>query len=109
MIEQPSIPSDSRMQAAVSEMQRLIRERFPGATFNPAAGEDPGSVWLWATVDVDDPDKVLDLVTDRLLVLNAEDEIPLLVIPVRTPERRQALLRAEEPEQERVPAGTASR
>jgi hypothetical protein len=38
-------------------------------------------------VDVDDPDEVLDLVTDRLLELQLDEGIPIFVVPVHTPER----------------------
>lgn len=82
------------MQAAIAEMQTLIREHHPTATFRVSRGEAPGSVFLTATVDVDDTDDVFDLVVDRLLDLQVEEGVPLQVIPVRTPERIAAILAA---------------
>lgn len=84
------------MQAAVEELQATIAQRYPAATFEVGPGEDePEALHLVATVDVDDPDEVMDLVVGRLMQLQAEDNLPLYVIPVRTPERIAALRRAQ--------------
>jgi hypothetical protein len=69
--------------AAVAEMQLLIRSSYPEATFAVAPGEDPEGVYLIVTVDVEDTDPVFDLVVNRLLELQVEAAIPLFVLPIR--------------------------
>jgi hypothetical protein len=79
---------DARMQQAVDEMTEAIRQRYPEASFEISRGiDEPEQVHLWTTVDVDDPDEVLDLVLERLLEMEIDEGIPLYVIPIRTPER----------------------
>jgi hypothetical protein len=79
---------DEPTKQAVAELQTTIRLRYPSATFELSqAPEDPNSIHLITTVDVDDPDEVGDLVLDRVLDLNVSRGIPLHVNPVRTPER----------------------
>jgi hypothetical protein len=89
-------PLDDRMQRAVTELSGLILQHYPDASFrlSPSA-EEPAVLHLWARVDVDDPDEVVDLVLDRMMQIQIEDELPLFVIPVRTPERAAALRRAQ--------------
>jgi hypothetical protein len=58
--EQQQISLDGRMQQAVAELQALIGQRYPDASFSLAHPEDePTSVEMTAVVDVDDPDEVL--------------------------------------------------
>lgn len=79
---------DPRIDAAVRELQTLISARYPSATFQLSPDTDePPMVLLTATVDVDDPDEVLDLVLDRMLELQIEERVPVQVVPVRTSER----------------------
>ncbi len=81
-------PLDPRMQSALEELWALISRHYPGASFEVARDADePENVDLITTVDLDDPDEVLDLVIDRLLDLQVEERIPVHVIPIRTPER----------------------
>jgi len=47
----------------------------------------PNIVHLYAEVDVEDTDEVLDVVIDRLVDMQAEEGLPIFVIPVQTPER----------------------
>lgn len=85
--------TDPRMQAALAELQAVIRERYPATTFQVAhAEDDPQAVHLYATVDIEDTDAVVDLVIERLLTLQVEDGLPVHVIPLRTPEARAAVL-----------------
>ena len=87
---------DERTQKAIDELQNRIAERYPAATFEVArAVDDPDSVHLITVVDVDDPDEVGDLVIDRVVELQAEEQIPIHVIPIRTPERIQPELHSE--------------
>jgi hypothetical protein len=81
-------PLPSRVQTAIDEIRRTILQRYPTAQFAVERGHDePENVHLVTTLDLDDPDEVIDLVLDRLLELQVEERIPLYLIPVRTPER----------------------
>jgi hypothetical protein len=85
----------SHMQHALEELQGIIAQRYPTATFAISRGEDdPEAVHLTATVDLDDPDEVMDLVIARVMELQVEEQLPVYLIPVRTPERVAALRRA---------------
>jgi hypothetical protein len=82
------------MRQALKELEGIIGHRYPTATFDISRGEDdPEVVHLTTTVDLDDPDEVLDLVITRVMKLQVEEKLPLYVIPVRTPERVAALRR----------------
>ncbi len=88
---------DDRSREAVAELQRSIARVYPAATFAvERAPDDPHSIHLTATVDVDDPDEVGDLVIDRVVAMQAEEGIPIHVIPVRPPERVRAELQAQQ-------------
>jgi hypothetical protein len=87
--------TDPKLASAVGELTGLIRARHPGTTFSLAAGDDPEGLYLTATVDVDDPDTVVDTVIDRLLTLQVDEGLPLYVIPIRTPERRAAIAKPD--------------
>lgn len=92
--EQEGLPSDPRMECAVSELAGRISDKYPGASFALQQGiDDPEQTWLVATVDIEDPDEVVDLVIDRLLVLQIDEQVPLHVLPVHTPERVAQTLR----------------
>ncbi|HEY7060083.1 MAG TPA: hypothetical protein VII06_01280 [Chloroflexota bacterium] len=91
MRQDRTIQSDPRISSALDELRGVIACRYPTATFDVVRGhDDPENVHLLATVDVDDPDQVLDLVLDRLLELQVDERLPVYVIPVRTPERLEA-------------------
>jgi hypothetical protein len=95
---------DPRRKQAVHELSSLIRQRYPAAAFEVEPGEDdPEVTHLTTTVDVDDPDEVVDLVIDRMLELTIDEGIPVYVIPIRAPER-VAKLRQEERTQRHPPA-----
>ncbi|MBI2941151.1 MAG: hypothetical protein HYY04_12005 [Chloroflexi bacterium] len=75
---------DKRTQRAVRELEETILRHYPTASFELSrAVDDPASIHLITTVDVDDPDEVGDLVIDRVVELQVEEGIPLHVIPVR--------------------------
>lgn len=79
---------DPRHRQAVDELSVLIATRYPTTTFTVRRGiDDPEATYLVATVDVDDPDEVLDLVVERLLTLQVDEGIPVYVLPVHTPAR----------------------
>jgi hypothetical protein len=72
-----------RMQAALAELQALIQQAYPTATFAVTPGEDPEGLYVLATVDVDDTDAVVDVYIDRLLTLQIDDGLPIYVVPLR--------------------------
>jgi hypothetical protein len=79
---------DDRMQEALSELQATISRHYPDSRFTIAHPEDePTSVELTAIVDVEDPDDVLDVVIERVVDLQADEGLPIHVVPIRTPER----------------------
>ena len=86
--------ANPRLGAAVTEVQTMIRERYPSATFDVAPGEDPVGLYLTTTVDVEDTGEVFEVVVARLLELRIEDELPIYVIPVRRLARVAAEMRA---------------
>ncbi len=91
---------DARITQAVEELQALIRSRYPDAQFDVSAGDDPEGVYLTATVDLDDPDEVTDLVIERTMQLQVEEQLPVYVVPIRP------LSRVMEARQRRHEAGT---
>ncbi|MCX6023558.1 MAG: hypothetical protein NTZ05_17855 [Chloroflexi bacterium] len=72
----------------MEELKGLIRQRYPDARFEVTRSpEDAEVVHLQTTVDLEDRDKVLDLVVERMMELQAKEGLPLYVIPVRPLER----------------------
>src|SRR3954471_15205810 len=94
--EQP-ITTDPRMRAAITELEDLIRSQYPEATFTVSHGtDDPEAIHIYATVDLEDTEPVVDLVLERELELLAEEGLLVHVIPLPTPERNEAILRAQQ-------------
>lgn len=88
---------EPRVQRALAELRGLIEQRYPGTAFEVSRGEDePDQIHLTAVVDIEDTDEVLDLVIDRVVELQVEERIPVHVIPIRTPPRVLAAIKAEE-------------
>ncbi len=83
---------DPRIRQALVELKAMVRERWPGASFEVSRGEDPEGIYLDATVDVADTDEVMDVVIDRLLELQVEERLPIYVIAGRPLERVLASL-----------------
>src|SRR5688572_29795386 len=89
--------ADPRINQALRELADIVRSAHPEATFEVmSAQDDPDLIHLVARVDVDDPDAVADLVMDRMLEMQVEEELPIYLIPLRTPERIAALREAQE-------------
>src|SRR5437867_97072 len=87
---------DSRTQGAFDELRQTIRQRYPKAQSMVTRSQDePENIHLITMVDLDDTDEVLDLVLERLIELEVDERIPLYVIPVRTPARILAELKAD--------------
>jgi len=86
--QQDQLQLDKRSKQAVDELQSIISQHYPTASFSVSRGiDDPEGIDLRATVDVDDPDEVLDRVIDRVVELHVDEGIPIHVIPLRTPAR----------------------
>lgn len=91
-IEQP-FELSPRLQSAVDELAGRIAERYPSAAFRVSRHPDEaGTVLLDAIVDVDDTEPVNDLIFERMEQLRLDEGVPILVIPLRTPERVARLL-----------------
>lgn len=88
--------NDSRIDRAVEELQAIIVARYPEATFAVWQGEDPIGTYITAIVDVPDTDEVTDLIIERLIAMQVEEELPVYVIPVRPIARIQAAQRQRE-------------
>ena len=85
---------DAHRQQAVMELMSLIQAKYPSTTFTLRAGiDDPEATYLTATVNVEDPDDVLESVIDRLLELQLEQHLPIYVLPIHTPERLAETMR----------------
>jgi hypothetical protein len=92
----------SKIDRAIEELEQMIARRYPTATFAVTrAADEPENVHLVTTVDLEDPDEMLDLVMDRLLELQIDERVPVHVIPIRPPER--TLSSAQQPTPRRTP------
>ncbi len=103
--------SDPRIQAAVGELQDLIRSHFPETTFTVGVlddpMDDPEGVYMRAIVDIDDTDEVIDVFMDRLVDMQVDEGLPIYVVAVRTPERIAADLRERQRASREAPALTS--
>jgi hypothetical protein len=96
LIAQPPV------QAAIAELQELIRRRYPAASFTVGPAEEPDGIYLRAIVDVADLDDVEETFVDRLVDLQVEEGLPIYVVPVRPSHRVTELIRAIRGEQSAV-------
>jgi hypothetical protein len=87
--------SDPRIRSALDELQGLIRDRFPQATFTVSRGEDPDGIYLDAVVDIEDPDQIMDVVISRLAELRVDEGVPIHVLPQRPAKRSLEALDAQ--------------
>ena len=78
-----ALEHDPRLLAVASELRALIVARYPEATIELMTGDDPPGLYLVPTVDVDDTEEVAEVVADRLLALQVDEELPIYVFPVR--------------------------
>ncbi len=87
--------TDPRVQAAIGELQDLIRSHFTSAIFEVGEASDPDGVYMRAIVDVDDTDDVTEVFIDRMIDIQVSEGLPIYVVPVRTPERIAAAMERE--------------
>jgi hypothetical protein len=78
-----ALEHDPRLLAAASELRALIFARYPDATIELVTGDDPAGLYLVPTIDVDDTEEVAEVVAERLLDLQVDEELPIYVFPVR--------------------------
>lgn len=76
---------DSEIHQAVDELQDTIRRRYPDATFRIADDPEGEGINIWTGVELDDPEEVLDLVLERVLELQVDEDLPIHVVPLRGP------------------------
>ena len=112
--EEPFIDADGnidpRAQPAIDEIQQAILKRWPDVTFSIHRGPDnPNGIHMDVFVDEEDPDVVLEGLTDRLVDILVDDGIPLQVIPLHTPERALAAAIAYEQKYHRLADVLAAR
>ncbi len=94
MTPEQRMGTDPHIQAALAELEALIRGQYPSATFEVFHGEDPEGIYLRTTVDVADTDEVVDVFIDRLVDLQVDDGLPVYIIPVRPLARTTEELKA---------------
>ena len=93
MSQERSIPLTPPIEKAINELQGMISERFPQASFVVEEGFDPKGIYLVTTVDIADTDDVMDVVGDRLVELQVDEGLPIYVTPLRPIQRVVAELR----------------
>jgi hypothetical protein len=69
----------------------MILAKYPDAKIQAEIGFEPLGVYLFTTVDLDDPDEVLELVLNRVLEFIVDEDIPIHVLPLQTDERNRKL------------------
>lgn len=86
---------------AVKDLEKLILSHYPDAAFELSHGEgdDPDGWYLTATVDIPDTDDVMDLIIDRLLHYQIDEDLQVYVIPVQPLERVAEQLQARTQQQ----------
>jgi hypothetical protein len=77
----PADEKDPRIQAAVKELSALLLSRFPSASLNVVHRGDPNGIYIIATVDIDDPDEVIEAVLPRMVDMQADEGLPVYVVP----------------------------
>ncbi|MEA2513883.1 MAG: hypothetical protein QOJ59_3370 [Thermomicrobiales bacterium] len=85
---------EPRVQAAIDDVQELIRRQYPAALFTLGRSEAPEGIYVRAIVDTDDMDAVEQTFLDRLVDLLVEEALPIYVVPVRSPHRIAEMIRA---------------
>ena len=85
-----------RMHRALTELQDLVREHYPDASFRVVrSADDARAIHLLTTVDVPDTTEVVDVVLERVLAFQIDQGLPIHVIPLRPRARVLEMLRAD--------------
>jgi hypothetical protein len=72
--------SDPKLLAAVAQLEAMVAEHYPDATFVVFRGDDPDGLYLRVTIDTDDTDEVFDVVADALYEIQVEQELPVYFV-----------------------------
>ncbi|MDH3602871.1 MAG: hypothetical protein OEU26_24935 [Candidatus Tectomicrobia bacterium] len=76
---------ENRMVTIILEFQNLIEQHYPHVRFEIKPGDDPVGTYLIVTVDIEDPDEVVDVYAEKLLALQVDEGLPFYIVPVRPP------------------------
>lgn len=95
--KRPSL-KDPRLRAAIAELKAMLLERFPDTTFTVQKGYDPEGLYLIPVVDTDDSFEVTDVIIDRLIEMQVDEDLAVYVMPVRPMEREMENLRRRQSE-----------
>jgi hypothetical protein len=89
MIAQPQTRDvvDLPIEQGIAGLKEMILARFPGTVFQAFPNTDPPGIYLRVTVDIDDPDEVIDLILPRLVEMQLEEGLPIYPVAVRPIER----------------------
>lgn len=88
--------ADPRVQEALTELQELIRQRYPAASFTVTQRQDdPEGIFFTAVVDIDDLDEVTDLVLRRMVDMQLDEGLPIYVVAEWPAERIRVYLRQQ--------------
>lgn len=74
---------EKRVETAILEFQKLIEQHYPVVHFEVKPGDDPAGTYLIVTVDIEDPDEVVDIYAEKLLKLQVDEGLPFYIVPVR--------------------------
>ncbi len=77
----PADENDPRIRVAVSELTALLLSRFPAASLEVVQRGDSNGIYIIATVDVDDPDEVIEAVMPRMVEMQSDEGLPVYVVP----------------------------
>ena len=78
---------DPTLCAAITQLEAIVSEHYPDATFAVFRGDDPDGLYLRVTLDMDDTDEVFDVVADALYEIQIEQELPVYFVTVPPLER----------------------
>ncbi len=73
----------TRIQEVLEELEAMISAKYPEATFAVEVGGEPDGVYLIPTVDLENSLEVLNVIMDRLLEVQIEEQLPVYVVPQR--------------------------
>lgn len=104
----PGELKDPRIADALAELQQRILSKYDDAAFEITQGEDPEGIYLTTVVDIDDTESIFDIICERLLELQIDNQLPIYVIAVRPVERVVEELRRQPDVGSRGLRGTAS-
>lgn len=97
------------MQQAIDELSVMIQNKYPQAVFAVKDSPDDSEIMhLTTIVDVEDADEVLDVVIDRMMELQIDEQLPLFVIPMRPVERALEMMQAQRQRRWPVPQAETS-